>query len=182
MTNKENNPEYNSWKCMMARCYNQGHMHFNSYGGRGIFVCEQWHDFDAFISDMGKRPNGHSLDRIDNEKGYGPDNCRWATAKQQANNRRNNTVIEVNGVEKTISQWADDLGTSASTVAARINMGWSVEDAVSYPVMRNKEVTFDGETLNLTQWAKKTGIAYTTLVARFNRGLCPKDILKGVIQ
>jgi hypothetical protein len=176
---REKHPAYNSWKGMMARCYNEGHMHFSSYGGRGIVVCDRWHDFDCFAADMGERPEGHSLDRINNDMGYSPENCRWATAKEQANNRRNNTVIEANGVEKTLSQWAEDLGTSASTISARINMGWSAEDAVSVPVIRNKELTFGGMTMNLNEWAKETGIAYTTIVSRFNRGLAAKDILKG---
>ena len=167
---------------MMARCYNEGHMHFPSYGGRGIAVCDRWHDFDCFVADMGDRPEGCSLDRINNDMGYSPENCQWSTAKEQANNRRNNTLLEVNGVEKTVSQWAEDLGTSASTIAGRINMGWSVEDAVTVPVSRNKELTFGGTTLNLSEWAKETGIAYTTIVSRFNRGLPPHEVLKGAAQ
>ena len=175
-------PTYRSWKGMMARCYNEGHMHFPSYGGRGIAVCDRWHDFDCFVADMGDRPEGCSLDRINNDMGYSPENCQWSTAKEQANNRRNNTLLEVNGVEKTVSQWAEDLGTSASTIAGRINMGWSVEDAVTVPVNRNKELTFGGTTLNLSEWAKETGIAYTTIVSRFNRGLPPHEVLKGAAQ
>lgn len=166
----------------MARCYNEDHLHFSSYGGRGIAVCDRWHDFDRFAEDMGQRPDGCSLDRINNEMGYSPENCRWATAKEQANNRRNNTVIEANGVAKTISQWAEDLGTSTSTIASRINIGWSAEDAVTVPVIRNKEFTFGGMTLNLSEWARETGIAYTTIVSRFNRGLPPHEVLKGAVQ
>lgn len=167
---------------MMVRCYNETHVHFQHYGGRGISVCDRWHDFDAFASDMGERPEGFSLDRINNDMGYNPQNCRWATAKEQANNRRSNTMIEVGGVEKTLSQWAGDLGTSTSTISARINMGWSAEDAVTVPVIRNKELTFGGMTLNLSEWAKETGIAYTTIVSRFNRGLSPHEVLKGAAQ
>ena len=167
---------------MMARCYSETHMHFQHYGGRGIEVCARWHDFDAFAADMGERPLGCSLERIDNDLGYSPENCRWATAKDQANNRRNNTVIEANGVEMTITQWADRLGTSASTISARIDMGWSVEDAVNIPVTRNKELTLGDRTMNLMQWAKATGIAYTTIVSRFNRGLPANEVLKGAAQ
>ena len=179
---RQDNPLYNCWKSMMARCYSETHMHFQHYGGRGIEVCARWHDFDAFAADMGERPLGCSLERINNDLGYSPDNCRWATAKEQANNRRNNTVIEANGVEMTITQWADRLGTSASTIAARIDMGWSAEDAVNIPVTRNKELTLGDRTMNLMQWAKATGIAYTTIVSRFNRGLPANEVLKGAAQ
>lgn len=82
-------PVYRAWKSMLNRCYNQAIHNYERYGGRGITVCERWHKFENFLTDMGERPaNNLSLDRIDNEKGYSKENCRWATAKQQAMNRR----------------------------------------------------------------------------------------------
>lgn len=171
---------YNSWKSMMARCYNESHKHYSYYGGKGVSVCDDWHDFESFYSAMGDRLKGMSLDRIDNSKGYSKENCRWATAKQQANNRSNNTFIELDGVTKTLSEWASHLGCSPAVIGQRLRAGWTTEDALTKPVCKNKEITFNGITLNLSQWSKKTGISYTTIVHRFKKGLSPEDILKGV--
>lgn len=82
-------PEYRSWRAMKARCLNPNDPCWATYGGRGITICDAWcESFERFLADMGPRPGGHSLDRIDNDRGYGPDNCRWATASEQAANRR----------------------------------------------------------------------------------------------
>lgn len=85
-------PEYRSWRSMLSRCENPSHDAYSRYGGRGIRVCEQWHEFKIFLADMGKRPDGKTLDRINNDGNYEPGNCRWATASEQAFNRRRKSI------------------------------------------------------------------------------------------
>ena len=87
---KIDHPLYNTWRNMMARCYNENNTNYHNYGGRGIKVCDRWHDFFAFALDVGKRPKKLTLERIDNDKGYTPNNCCWTTMKQQSANRRRN--------------------------------------------------------------------------------------------
>lgn len=114
-------PEYTAWMNMRQRCENPNFNGYGLYGGRGIKVCDEWRDFSRFISDMGRRPTpGHSLDRIDNESDYRPDNCRWATRKQQQNNRRNTVMID--GVP--LVEICRALGLSPVTVDGRIRRGW----------------------------------------------------------
>jgi len=100
---------YNSWRSMIHRC-NGNHKSYKDYGGRGIKVCERWLNYDYFYEDMGVRPKDKSLGRIDNDKDYHKDNCRWETQKQQQNNRRNNTRISYKGEIYTQSQLSDRLG------------------------------------------------------------------------
>lgn len=121
----KNSPEYRAWYCMLMRCYNPKIKGYKDYGGRGITVCERWiRDYPAFLKDMGTRPTqSHSLERIENDKGYSPENCRWATKKEQQNNRRNNVQITHNGQTKTISQWADDFGVTRNVMYARYQRG-----------------------------------------------------------
>lgn len=117
---------------MIGRCTNQKRPDYQFYGGRGISVCRRWSDsFGAFLSDMGTRPSATSLDRIDNSKGYGPNNCRWTTKDQQMQNTRATRLLTLNGRTMGLSAWARDLGLNHSTISQRLRKGWSVERALS---------------------------------------------------
>lgn len=131
-------PMYKIWEAMKARCYNPNNKFYSYYGGRGITVCDRWLEKETgvvnFISDMGPRPTpNHSVDRENNEKGYGPDNCRWATKKEQQSNTRANVWIEYNGEIKTVSQWAEITGINKKTISYRQKEGWGSEEIFRTP-------------------------------------------------
>lgn len=124
-------PEYYLWKGMLSRCYNPSTKCYPRYGGRGIRVAQEWHDFERFYADVGPRPSpDHQLDRLENELGYGPDNFRWATRIEQCNNRRSNRILEVYGEEITLAEAGRKYGLLAGTIAARLRRGESPERAV----------------------------------------------------
>lgn len=119
---------YRSWKDMRARCRNPENHDYPDYGGRGISVCDRWDDFAAFLSDMGPRPEGKTIDRIDHNGDYTPGNCRWADAETQANNKRANHVVKSG---ETLAQASRRAGLSASKVWYRLKAGYSLEEALS---------------------------------------------------
>lgn len=125
---------YRIWGGMVGRCTNPNDPAWKHYGGRGIEVCDRWLTFSNFIEDMGDPPDGLTIERIDNDKGYSPDNCHWATMLEQQNNRRNNVVLEVNGRQQTISQWAREKHLSRQLIQYRLAAGWAIDDAVNQPV------------------------------------------------
>ena len=124
--------EYRAWVSMLTRCYNSRSVFFSHYGARGIAACERWrHDFAAFLADMGPRPSPkHSLDRIDNDGGYEPGNCRWATRSEQARNKRNTQFITAYGVTLPIAEWAEATGINLGTLRSRIRRGHTAEEAI----------------------------------------------------
>lgn len=127
---------YAIWRGMLARCNNPNEPSYRHYGGRGIRVCDRWLEFDAFLADMGDRPATLSLDRRDNNGNYEPGNCRWATMTQQGRNRRTNNLIEFMGERLCLSEWAERLNMPVPTLEARFRRGWSIEDALCKPVMK----------------------------------------------
>lgn len=132
-----NHPLYHVWLQMMYRCYKRTSKNYEKYGGRGIKVCQEWHDFLEFVrwsDSVGGRPDGYSLDRIDNNGNYGPSNCRWATMKVQNTNKSDNIVIKYNGVSRTLSEWAEHLGIKWVTLHNRYVRGWSIERMLTEPV------------------------------------------------
>jgi len=114
-------PEYNTWLSMKARCSNKNHIVYKYYGGRGIKVCKRWvYSFQNFFVDMGCKPTpAHTLERNNTNKNYSPDNCRWATAKEQANNRRTNIFVTYNGQTKSMADWADHFGINITILYGR---------------------------------------------------------------
>lgn len=131
--------EYSAWKHMRERCSRQKNASYSHYGGRGIKVCERWGDFVAFLEDMGKRPSPqHQLDRLDNNGNYEPSNCRWATPREQANNRRSNRIIEYGGERKTLAEWARASGLSRQILYWRLKTGKSIDEALSAPLQNHE--------------------------------------------
>lgn len=126
------------WTAMLARCSNPNCAAYKNYGARGILVSERWHEFASFYADMGLPKPGETLDRIDNNKGYSKDNCRWATRLEQGRNKRNNRILTAQGESKTMSDWAETTGLKLSTIWARINKGWSEHDAVTTPLITKR--------------------------------------------
>lgn len=120
-----------SWGQMMARCYDPKHHKYHRYGGRGIRVCDRWICFRLFFEDMGKRPSGKTLNRIDNDGNYEPSNCEWATPLEQANNTSSCAVITFEGKTKSISAWAREMGITREALRNRLIRGWSIEDAIT---------------------------------------------------
>lgn len=129
-------PEYKTWGSMRARCLNPKHSQYKDYGGRGITIIPEWYSFAAFYADMGPRPSPqHSIDRINNDLGYSPENCRWATRKEQARNKRNTILLTYRGETMTIPDWAQTLGIKAKIIRNRMRYGWSVERILSESVI-----------------------------------------------
>lgn len=122
---------YTTWRGMKERCRNPRNHKWADYGGRGITICDRWRDFAAFCADMGERPAGHGIERIDNAKGYEPGNCRWATQKDQCRNKRNNVRIAHDGQEHCVAEWADRLGIRRGLIYARLRRGWPVDRALN---------------------------------------------------
>jgi hypothetical protein len=126
---------YKAWHTMKCRCCKPDHSSHYWYGARGIRVCAAWcESFETFLRDVGPRPSRrHTLDRIDNERGYEPGNVRWATRAQQMRNTRSNRWLELHGERLTLRDWARRLGASHATIHTRLLRGWPLERALTTP-------------------------------------------------
>jgi hypothetical protein len=130
----EQTTEYSAWVSMIQRCTNKNCKNYKRYGARGIKVCKAWRkSFEAFFQDMGKKPKGYTLERINNEHGYYPNNCRWASYLDQEGNRGNIVKVEYEGKIQGLSKWARELGVSLSLLVSRLKNGWSVKRAFTEP-------------------------------------------------
>ena len=140
-------PIVSSYNTMIQRCYNENNPQYDGYGGRGIKVCDRWlpnqpnsQGFWNFVADMSKKPEGTTLDRINNDENCSPENCRWATRAQQQRNRRNNIVITFNGKTMVAEDWAKEIGISRSVILYRHHKGLPVEVVLSNKNYRGKSL------------------------------------------
>lgn len=169
---KSGTKAYDVWIGIKARCSNPSALDYNRYGGRGIRVCERWESFESFLEDMGERPfPAATVERINNDGPYSPENCRWATRKDQGQNKHNNVILTHDKKTLCMSAWADEMGLSQKTLHDRLKSGWPVGRALTTPVRALKHMlTFGGRTLCLTEWAKETGVSCNTLKGRLETG------------
>lgn len=168
-------PTYNSWNSMRGRSTNPNVARYADYGAKGIGCCDRWADFGNFYADMGERPEGTTLDRIDNSVGYEPDNCRWSTYKEQVLNRDVTVFIEYDGRKQTLSDWASEVGISPITLRGRIKRGWTVEDAINLKpdvTRRYKRtiISFNGKSLMASEWDRELGLGVNVVNARIRSG------------
>lgn len=154
---------------MKTRCTNPNYDKYKWYGGKGISVCEEWsNSYDTF-EEWALR-HGYTddltLDRIDPNGNYCPENCRWVSRKEQANNRSSNHFLTYNGKTMTIMQWSEETGLDYNCINQRIQAGWPVDKALTAPVQNTHtpvNITFNGETKRLYEWANQLGIKYNVL-------------------
>lgn len=162
---------YAVWCSMKARCHRPSDADFHLYGGRGISVCDRWkNSFTAFVSDMGPRPDGFSVERIDNQKGYSPGNCKWASSKEQSANRRVTRYLTFGGVSRPLLEWAALLGIKPCTIYQRLHGGASDEDALNTRNLRRRYISHNGKEMSLAEWSAATGIRKGTIYQRLRAG------------
>ncbi len=136
--NGKPSPTYTSWRKMRERCNNKNDISYHNYGGRGISYDPRWEDFKNFLEDMGERPEETSLDRIDSNKDYCKNNCRWSSRKEQMRNTRNVRVLEISGKEKTMVEWSEESGVPLKTLWKRVDYGVTGEDLIYKGDLRSK--------------------------------------------
>lgn len=175
--NGRTSPTYNSWFGMFQRCENKNNAAYHRYGARGIEVCARWHGddgFSNFLSDMGERPAGMTLDRKDTDGSYEPSNCRWASPKTQAANKTNNIHVTIDGETLILSEWCERLGLNYKSVHTRISAGWDVADALLSPPVFNPRVFLEisvehgGKSMTVGEWIAANGIKRSTAYTRIN--------------
>ena len=161
------------WRSIKYRCTNPSAQHYDRYGGRGITMHPAWvGSYEQFRDDVGHPPSDkYTLDRIDNNKGYEPTNVRWATRKEQANNRETNVVVEWEGVSRTLAEWADHMKVKYGLLGSRWKKGLRGADLFAPPqYTRGATIEFNGESKTLPEWVKATGVNYQTLRWRHQNG------------
>lgn len=170
--NHQESSEYKTWLSMRQRCYNLNSKYYPDYGGRGIVICERWQEFKNFYEDMGNKPSlSHTIDRFPDMNGnYEPSNCRWATKKEQSNNRRSNVIVDFRNEIKPLKQWCEDLELNYKQTHKRIKYyGWSIEKAFTEaPIPQCRIIEFNGRKQSISAWSRELGINSSTLTARLS--------------
>lgn len=166
------------WRQMHRRCTVSSDKRYEMYGGRGITVCQEWSDFEVFR--IWAYNNGYtkglSIDRINNDGNYCPENCRWATPKEQANNTRRNHIVEFNNETHTIAEWAEITGIPVGTIWKRLSSGWTPQRVLTERV-RKTQLEYSGETHTIAEWSRITGLGETAILRRLQRGWSVEDAL-----
>jgi hypothetical protein len=165
---------YKSWQHAKERCCNPNDKRYKDYGGRGITFCERWERFENFYEDMGDPPKGMSIERIDNDKGYSPENCKWADKIQQGSNKRNNIFIELNGERLTVAEWSKMTGILSATILARFHSGLLPKDILN---PNFGKVFFNGSYRRIYDILKEYGVSKTTYHRRIRNGWNFKDAI-----
>ena len=172
-------PTYRSWISMKSRC---GNTKNNSYGGRGIRVCDRWlNSFENFLSDMGERPKGQTIERDDVNGDYSPENCRWATSVEQNNNTTRTLYLTLNGETETLADWARKLSLPLYVLHTRYYLGWSDHDILTFPHKKMPEVIYldhQGERLKVGLWAKRFNISARLIHRRLAKGISGDALFK----
>lgn len=166
---------YKIWMGIKLRCCNKNHNTYKNYGAKGITICDEWiHDFSAFYDWSYKNGynDGLTIDRIDNSKGYSPDNCRWATYPEQALNKSTNKHLTINGQTKTIKEWSDIYGIAQNAVYRRLDAGWDGVTSLTTPLQErtndyaDRLIEYNGETHTALEWSKILKVNYNAFVER----------------
>lgn len=167
-------PIYNVWRQMKDRCTNPNNSRYHRYGERGIKVCDRWQEFENFFADMGHAPEGMTLDRIDVDGDYTPDNCRWATRQDQQNNMSTNRLFTHEGKTQTLAEWARELGLAYHVLKYRLNKGWQPPELFTTENLKGKTVKhlveYEGEMTPLKEAAERSGVPMQTLYWRMRVG------------
>lgn len=168
-----------SWNLLSQRCYNPKNPAYKNYGARGVIVCDRWrHSFENFLVDMGARPEGTTLDRINNDGNYEPANCRWATRVEQNRNTRRNKLFECGGEYKTLPELAEMKGISYVKLRHRVDEGVSLARALTDGKIQGSFITHEGLSMNISDWARHLGLNIGTLSSRLRRGMSVEEALR----
>ena len=170
---------YAIWTGMRDRCLNKNDPSYKNYGGRGVSICKEWNSFPNFLADMGHKPKGMTIDRINSDGNYEPSNCRWATPLEQANNRRTVIFLEYKGIRQSLADWARQLGIPRTTLYMRYLSNKSVAQILGKAKQITERVKYKGSLRTFPEIAKLSGVPYVTLRWRIRKGI---SVDEAVIQ